>query len=434
MTKKALSSLAEFCRMLGRRATFWAGFRRPKPVKGLSETQGPTADSTHSLRPAHAPSYGRDWLLTSNHKRCPEPCPMGTASCFRPAELELPCRRKLLRAVAEEPGSVGGAVLGAPAWSSAVGRCVERRERPGGSECVQGQQHSRDLCLSGPLHKPPLLMHLMNSKESEDYEPGVPSFADVLCVASDEEASCLRFRHSIWKKEEEREIALFHPSKLVWDPSSPALRQNKPVKDDLSVNDAAVKKIAALEDELAFLRSQIAAIVTMQDPREGFIDLSDGCSVEQAPSMSVTTGLSGEPDHFPSVVLSSSSSPPPPPPLPQFFLQPPSSPPLQPGSAHTCEMKWHSSVKKTHDSQRVSDVPHMLDVLKDMNKVKLRPVERSPGGRPIQKKKRQSSQWDPVSVISNALKQKFAFLDDSFDNENRSWECSPFSSPETSRF
>ncbi|XP_055455402.1 mitochondrial fission regulator 2 isoform X3 [Psammomys obesus] len=282
-----------------------------------------------------------------------------------------------------------------------------------------------------------LLMHLMNSKESEDYEPGVPSFADVLCVASDEEASCLRFRHSVWRKEEEREIALFHPSKLVWDPSSPALRQNKPVKNDLSVSDAAVKKIAALEDELAFLRSQIAAIVAMQDPREGketgFIDLSDGCSMEQAPSLSVTTGLSGEPDHFPSVVLSS-SSPPPPPPLPQFFLQPPSSPPPQPGSAQTCEMKWHSGVKKTHDSQRVSDVPHMLDVLKDMNKVKLRPVERSPGGRPIQKKKRQSSQWDPVSVISNALKQKFAFLDDSFDNENRSWEYSPFSSPETSRF
>lgn len=75
----------------------------------------------------------------------------------------------------------------------------------------------------------------------------------------------------------------------------------------------------------------------------------------------------------------------------------------------------------------------MLDVLKDMNKVKLRPVERSPGGRPIQKRRRQSSQWDPVSLISNALKQKFAFQDDSFDSENRSWQGSPFSSPETSR-
>lgn len=104
------------------------------------------------------------------------------------------------------------------------------------------------------------------------------------------------------------------------------------------------------------------------------------------------------------------------------------------------ERKKHlSGVKKTDgshhsESQRESDVPNMLDVLKDLNKVRLRPVERSPGGRPIQKRRRQSSQWDPVSLISNALKQKFAFQDDSFDKENRSWECSPFSSPETSRF
>lgn len=59
---------------------------------------------------------------------------------------------------------------------------------------------------------------------------------------------------------------------------------------------------------------------------------------------------------------------------------------------------------------------------------------RSPGGRPIHKRKRQDSHWDPVSLISHALKQKFAFQeDDSFEKENRSWESSPFSSPETSR-
>lgn len=59
---------------------------------------------------------------------------------------------------------------------------------------------------------------------------------------------------------------------------------------------------------------------------------------------------------------------------------------------------------------------------------------RSPGGRPIHKRKRQNSHWDPVSLISHALKQKFAFQeDDSFEKENRSCETSPFSSPETSR-
>nr|AAH19132.1 Fam54a protein [Mus musculus] len=296
-----------------------------------------------------------------------------------------------------------------------------------------------------PFRRPhfELIPHV-NSTESDDYELRVPSFADVLCVANEEEASCLRFRHSLWQKKEERKIAPFYPSKLTWDPSSPGLRQNKTETDDLPVNEAAIKKIAALEDELTFLRSQIAAIVVMQDLREsretGFIDLSD----EQVLPSSATTGLSVEPDHAPSVVL----PPPPPPPLPpQFSLQPPSSFPMQPGSANTHDIdslatemeRQLSGVKKTDDShhsksQRLRDVPNMLDVLKDVNKVKLRPVERSPGGRPVQKRKRRSSEWDPVSLISNALKQKFAFQDDSFDRENSSWECSPFSSPETSRF
>ncbi|XP_029388963.1 mitochondrial fission regulator 2 isoform X1 [Mus pahari] len=288
-----------------------------------------------------------------------------------------------------------------------------------------------------------LIPHV-NSKESDDDDLRVPSFADVLCVANDEDASCLRFRHSLWTKKEERKIVPFHPSKLIWDPSSPGLKQNKTEIADLPVNEAAMKKIAALEDELTFLRSQIAVIVAMQDLRAsreaGFIDLRD----EQVPPSSATTGLSMEPDHVPSVVLSPPPSPPPLP--PPFSLQPPSSLPMQPGSANTrdivslaTEMKRQlSGVKKTDDShhsksQRLSDVPNMLDVLKDMNKVNLRPVERSPGGRPVQKRKRRSSEWDPVSLISNALKQKFAFQDDSFDKENSSWECSPFSSPETSR-
>ncbi|XP_052025383.1 mitochondrial fission regulator 2 [Apodemus sylvaticus] len=286
-----------------------------------------------------------------------------------------------------------------------------------------------------------------NSKESDDNEFTVPSFADVLSVANEEEASCLRFRHSLWKKKAEGKIAPFHPSKLIWDRSSPALRQNNTESDDLPVSEAAIKKIAALEDELTLLRSQIAAIVAMQDLREsrgtGFVDLSD----EQVAPSSVTPGLSVEPEHVPGVVLPPPPPPPPPPSLPpEFSLQPPSSLPMQPGSANThdreipaTEMKRQLSGDKADDShhsksQRVSDVPNMLDVLKDMNKVKLRPVERSPGGRPIQKRKRQSSEWDPVSLISKALRQKFAFQDDSFDKENRSWESSPFSSPEASRF
>ena len=34
----------------------------------------------------------------------------------------------------------------------------------------------------------------MNSEESDDYELTVPAFADVFCVANDEESSCLGFQ------------------------------------------------------------------------------------------------------------------------------------------------------------------------------------------------------------------------------------------------
>lgn len=44
------------------------------------------------------------------------------------------------------------------------------------------------------------------------------------------------------------------------------------------------------------------------------------------------------------------------------------------------------------------------------------------------------SQWDPAALIAEALKEKFAAqnnISDSFDKENRSYDASPFSSPDT---
>ncbi|XP_021105228.1 mitochondrial fission regulator 2 isoform X2 [Heterocephalus glaber] len=229
----------------------------------------------------------------------------------------------------------------------------------------------------------------LNSIESDTCGPIVPSFADILSVANDEEASCLRFRSSVWKNEEEEKIKTFHSLQRVWNPPSSAQRQNKPVKNDLPVDVAAIKKIAALENELSLLRSQIAAIVEMQEQKSG---------TNSEPTV-------GDSDN----------------PATEMKKQ-------HPGAS---KMNYSRHSK----SWRNKDVPNMLDVLKDLNKVKLRAVKRSPDGRPIHKRKRQSSEWDPVSVISQALKQKFAFqADDSFDKENRSWESSPFSSPETSRF
>lgn len=98
-----------------------------------------------------------------------------------------------------------------------------------------------------------------------------------------------------------------------------------------------------------------------------------------------TTQLSVEPDSFSSSVF---PSPPPPPPPPQVSsLRPPCSPLVQTASNNICASdnsatevkKQHPDTRKTnfsHHSKNHKDVPNMLDVLKDVNKVKLRAIER----------------------------------------------------------
>ncbi|XP_020842791.1 mitochondrial fission regulator 2 isoform X2 [Phascolarctos cinereus] len=260
--------------------------------------------------------------------------------------------------------------------------------------------------------------------------PMVPSFADVLCVAN-EDIGYAKFRNCIWKNYKDKaEFFNSVPPSLI-----PVSRQRKQI-NDLPVTEAAIKKIAALEDELSILRSQIAAIVGMQETenrRSAFDSLTSYDMPDNLrPLPSMTSSPSPVPRCFsPSVV----HPPPPPPPLP------PPSPPSgsnisDSGSSRGGLTEEYHVANKTNSSkcaenQRTKDVPSIMDVLKDMDKVKLRAIERSPGGRPVHKTRRQSSHWDPVSIISHALKQKFAFQeDDSFENESSSWDSS-FSSPET---
>lgn len=106
------------------------------------------------------------------------------------------------------------------------------------------------------------------------------------------------------------------------------------------------------------------------------------------------------------------------------------------------QLKWKkitrwSKTNYSHYSKnrKNKDVPNMLDILKAMNEITLQVIGWSPGGRPIHTRKRHSSHWDTVSVISQALQQEFAFQEDSsLEKEYRSWVSSPFSSPETSKF
>uniref|UniRef100_UPI00358EE621 mitochondrial fission regulator 1-like isoform X2 n=1 Tax=Myxine glutinosa TaxID=7769 RepID=UPI00358EE621 len=141
----------------------------------------------------------------------------------------------------------------------------------------------------------------------------------------------------------------------------------------------SAQRITALEAELALMRAQIAQLVTLQQ-------------LGPLPS----------------------SLPPPPPPLP------PPPPPLPPPSLpfqndSVIDVIRQRQANKTSSSQSnvMTRAPtekfmNMMEVLKDMDKVKLRAVQRSPGGTPMRCKPATPHTDDPVALITSALRRKFS--------------------------
>ncbi|XP_055569606.1 mitochondrial fission regulator 2 [Falco cherrug] len=263
--------------------------------------------------------------------------------------------------------------------------------------------------------------------DEQSTAPGLvaPSLADVLWVANGEGQAFTRLRTELWRKEESTAQRDVCPS----TDSVQSAPKNSTQKDSL-VDQAALQKISALERELTFLRAQIAAIVSAQTlggiPSKAFKTFSTPDGFYPVPAMT-STPLSISHNHF---VIPS------PPPLPSGV---PSGVDASNSAVELIKQRHAarnggSTTADSADHQRAKNVPSMMDVLKDLNKVQLRATERSPGGTPLSRpKKRQSSDWDPVAVLTHALQQKFAhknYEDDSLDKENQSFDSSPFSSPE----
>ncbi|KAM8945545.1 mitochondrial fission regulator 2 [Pelodytes ibericus] len=263
--------------------------------------------------------------------------------------------------------------------------------------------------------------------------PGVPSLADIPWVSDDDNLSYTKFRHNLLVNQPREAISLVRPSDRTrdWEAEiSPSSSKSGDIS--LAPSGNTIQKIAALEEELIQLRAQIATIVSMQDSRN-------------VQSCSETLCLFGSPDNAlppPTMASTPTSVPIPPPP-------PPPAPPLpsvklSPGKSAIDLIKQRRQVQK-HRAQEeemrekdgLNKVPSMMDILKGINTIRLRSVERSPGGTPLTRKdKKRRSLNDPAAIIAQALKQKFAHrrCDDSFDKENRSHEESAFSSPETPQF
>jgi hypothetical protein len=124
-------------------------------------------------------------------------------------------------------------------------------------------------------------------------------------------------------------------------------QEEPPLKTIALANEEALQKICALENELAALRAQIAKIVTLQEQQNVIADS--------------TTSVTAVP-------------PPPPPPSP-----PPQ--PTPPGLHQTMSaidlikerrgQKAHAGKTLTKNNPKKPDLPNMLEILKDMNSVKL---------------------------------------------------------------
>ncbi|XP_063773462.1 mitochondrial fission regulator 2 isoform X2 [Pseudophryne corroboree] len=256
--------------------------------------------------------------------------------------------------------------------------------------------------------------------------PDIPSLADAPCLFDDDAAIFYsRFRHAF-------------PSE-----KSVGHSENNPgcmlIPGSLAPSEHAIQKIAALEDELVQLRAQIAAIVAIQESKNLQSCSETICSFGSPSNAFPPPYLASTPLSLQFMQTATPAPPPPPPP-------PPPPLPVKLNSAKSAidlikerkASQMKSPIQQEEaEKDSVTKFPSMLDVLKDMNSIRLRAVERSPGGTPLaSKNKKRRSLNDPAAIIAHALKQKFAHRhkDDSFDKENRSHEESPFSSPENPMF
>ncbi|XP_047143454.1 mitochondrial fission regulator 2 isoform X1 [Hydra vulgaris] len=170
---------------------------------------------------------------------------------------------------------------------------------------------------------------------------------------------------------------------LVWDDINVFVNDEDDTSSDEEVNfkDAPSKpaisnedpnKLSALEDELAKLRAQIAAIVSNRNVPN-----------PAAPSAQIA------------VVQPTSMLPPPPPP-------PPPLPIFKNANASAVCMP---SIKVVNEENKSS----MNDVLKGLSNVKLKNsnICRSPGGTPLKKNDRLEDLSNPADIIAKALREKF---------------------------
>ncbi|OXB63512.1 hypothetical protein ASZ78_007593 [Callipepla squamata] len=238
----------------------------------------------------------------------------------------------------------------------------------------------------------PRVQFQLTSQTTEGNHPhqfrddAVASFADVGWVAQEEGEISTRLRSEVRSKTAQPVSGELHQpgNSLGRQDSTPKLLHEEPAPRSTGIaNEEALQKISALENELATLRAQIAKIVILQEQQ-------NLTAVGLRPVASAA--VPGVPP-----------PPPPPPPLP---------PPAPQHSVSAIELirerknrKTNSGQTPTENGPKKPEIPNMLEILKDMNSVKLRSVKKSPGDT----KPKVADPTDPAALIAEALKKKFAY-------------------------
>lgn len=186
--------------------------------------------------------------------------------------------------------------------------------------------------------------HATEWSPSHPGEDAVASFADVGWVAKEEGECSARLRTEVRSRPPLQDDLLFFekaPSRQI---SLPDLSQEEPqLKTPALANEEALQKICALENELAALRAQIAKIVTQQEQQNL--------------------------------------------------------------TAERREKRANAGKTLVKNNPKKPEMPNMLEILKEMNSVKLRSVKRSEQD----VKPKPVDATDPAALIAEALKKKFAY-------------------------
>uniref|UniRef100_A0A2K6GA43 Mitochondrial fission regulator n=1 Tax=Propithecus coquereli TaxID=379532 RepID=A0A2K6GA43_PROCO len=237
-----------------------------------------------------------------------------------------------------------------------------------------------------------LTSHATEWSPNHPEEDAVASFADIGWVAKEEGECSTRLRTEVRSRTPlQDDFPLFAkpPRRQI---SLPDLSQEEPpLKTPALANEEALQKICALENELAALRAQIAKIVTLQEQQNL---------------------IAGDLDSTTSAITPPPAPPPPPPP-----------PPLPPPGLHQSLSAIDLIKERRHkranagetlvkNNPKKPDMPNMLEILKDMNSVKLRSVKRSEQD----VKPKPVDATDPAALIAEALKKKFAYR---YRNDNQ---------------